>query len=99
LQSSLRTTLLSSTIKFGYNLNILRSLVKASHGKGITWKSLCNDLGISDCTIRKYRTLGTIANQYKKFHLLQISFNLLYKHIKLINKMFTFKDIEIFWSE
>ena len=99
LQSNYRTSLLSSTLNFGYYLDILCCLVKTSPGKVIRWKSFCKDLGISDCTIRKYRALGKIANQYKKFHLLQISFNLLYKHIKLINKMLTFKDIELFWSE
>jgi hypothetical protein len=99
LQSSYITSLLSTTLNFGYYLDILCCLVKTNQGKLIRWKSFCNDLGISDCKIRKYRALGRIANQYKKFHLLQISFNLLYKYIKLINKMLTFKDIEMFWSE
>ena len=99
LQSKYRSSLLSSTLSFGYYLDVLCCLVKASHGKRSRWKSFCNDLGISDSTIRKYRALGKIGHQSKKFHLLQISFNLLYTYIKLINKMLTFKDIWIFWSE
>ena len=41
--------------------------------------------------------MGKIANKFKKIHQLNMSFNVLYKHMNMIVQMLTFEDIAKFW--
>ena len=58
---------------------------------------MCSQLDVPAGTIRKYRALGKIAHKFKKMHQLNMSFNVLYKNINLIEQMLTFEDIAQFW--
>ena len=94
-QITLGRGLLTCTLQFGYYLEILCNLVKAQKGKIDRWRQRCKQLNIPCGTIRKYRAMGKIANKFKKIHQLNMSFNVLYKHINIV-QMLTFEDIALF---
>ena len=96
-QITLGRGLLTCTLTFGYYLDMLCNLVKAQKGRKDRWKIRCKQINIPCGTIRKYRAMGKIANKFKKIHQLNMSFNVLYKHINMIVQMLTFEDIALFW--
>ena len=97
VQTTLRKSLLTSKLKFGYYLDVLCNLLKSQKGKKDRWRNMCTELNLTSSTIRKYRSLGKIANKYKKMHSLNMSIYVLYKNIHLIVQMLTYEDVSQFW--